>query len=195
MSTNPPPLRPQTRRALTRIWQRLQVEASEIAEQQVNASVSQIITQTGEIRPGRLPTLDGDVQGAFGAVVVVAIQGIPVSATDPTDNQVLIYDEDLGAYVPGDQAATSDLDGDVTGPQGETVVVAIQGIPVSTTDPTDEQVLAFDEGLGAYVPTTVSLVAGPTSGYWEPLTNGDPDYPELMFDVDGNVLMTWVTGP
>lgn len=31
----------------------------------------------------------------------------------------------------------------------------------------------------------------PESGYWEPLTNGDPATPELIF-LDGDVIMMWV---
>jgi hypothetical protein len=37
-------------------------------------------------------------------------------------------------------------------------------------------------GEGALTPTT----------RWEPLTNGDPDFPELLFDGNGDVLMTEV---
>ncbi len=34
---------------------------------------------------------------------------------------------------------------------------------------------------------------GPSAGgHWEPVTNGDPDNPELIF-ADGDVVMSWVT--
>lgn len=42
--------------------------------------------------------------------------------------------------------------------------------------------------LGDSIPVT----APPATTRWEPLTNGDPDAPELMFDGDGDVLMTEV---
>lgn len=44
-------------------------------------------------------TLDGDVEGAYNAATVVALQGIAVSETDPTAGQVLKYSS--GAWTPG----------------------------------------------------------------------------------------------
>lgn len=38
------------------------------------------------------------------------------------------------------------------------------------------------------VPTWSGAVTG---GHWEPVTNGDPDNPELVF-ADGDVVMSWV---
>lgn len=32
------------------------------------------------------------------------------------------------------------------------------------------------------------------SGFPEPLTNGDPDNPEIVFDGEGDVIMVWVDG-
>lgn len=36
---------------------------------------------------------------------------------------------------------------------------------------------------------TVAASVVPATTYWEPVTNGDPAYPEIMFDDDGEVLM------
>jgi hypothetical protein len=44
--------------------------------------------------------------------------------------------------------------GDVNGSLGNTTVVKIQGIPVSTTDPLDGQAVVFNAGAGEYVPAT-----------------------------------------
>jgi C1q domain len=49
--------------------------------------------------------------------------------------------------------------GDVTGQLNATVVTKLQGINVSTTDPTDDQILQFDLGTNQWVPVTVPGVS------------------------------------
>lgn len=60
-----------------------------------------------------------------------------------------IFDPSTGGVPP---SALPPLAGDVTGPPGANTVVKIQGIPVSTTDPTTGQVPTYDGT--SYVPTT-----------------------------------------
>jgi hypothetical protein len=35
--------------------------------------------------------------------------------------------------------------------------------------------------------------SGAVTGYYEPMTNGDPVTPEILFDADGDVIVAWVT--
>lgn len=60
-------------------------------------------------------------------------------AVDTLDERVTTLEE-----AESDAAVVPDLAGDVTGPIETNVVEAIQGIPVSTTDPTSGQVLTYD---------------------------------------------------
>lgn len=46
---------------------------------------------------------------------------------------------------------------------------------------------------GAWVWTIGGGSGGVSGGHWEPLTNGDPENPELVF-YDGDVVMTFVEG-
>jgi hypothetical protein len=59
----------------------------------VTSIISAIINPSSPttIAPGALPPLAGDVTGAPGANTVVKVQGIAVSATDPTTGQVLKF--------------------------------------------------------------------------------------------------------
>ncbi len=57
------------------------------------------ITDWGGLYASGTTEFAGDISGAYGAVVVDSIQGIPVSETDPTDGQVLIYTS--SAWTPG----------------------------------------------------------------------------------------------
>lgn len=76
-----------------------------------------------------------------------------------------------------------DLAGDASGPVTATVVGALRGRAVASTAPLDRQVLAWDQAAGHWTPRDAPR--------WEPVTNGDPVNPELVFD-DGDVVMELV---
>jgi len=42
---------------------------------------------------------------------------------------------------------------------------------------------------------TINASGGSATTYFEPVTNGDPDFPELLFDGDGDVIMDEVAIP
>jgi hypothetical protein len=93
----------------------------------------------GALPPSVLPDLAGDAEGPPGANVVTAIQGIPVSATDPTMDQVLAFDG--SEYVPVDPATGG----------GGLIVEEIDGTPSGA--PTTLQFpngTVSDEGSGVY---------------------------------------------
>lgn len=51
-----------------------------------------------------------------------------------------------------------------------------------------------DTGLVVGAQTLYRIIpgAGSTVGHWEPVTNGDPDNPELVF-YEGDIVVYWVT--
>jgi hypothetical protein len=163
-----------------------------------NPTDGQVLTYDsgeGHYEPRAVPDHEGDVTGPHGATVVEKIQGIAVSGTNPTDGQVLTFDAGEGHYEPrtptggGGGGEVPDHEGDVTGPHSATVVAKVQGIPFSTTNPTDGQSYVYDADLAQMVPMTP---AGVATTRWEPLTNGDPDFPELIFTAEGDVIMVEV---
>jgi hypothetical protein len=97
---------------------------------------------------------------------------------------------EMGAVMhPNGQLRTvaSRVEGDVTGVMLSTLVTAIRGILVSTTRPTDKQVLVYDAALGRLVYNAVTSLP-----HWEPVTNGDATSPEILFE-GGDVLMEEVS--
>lgn len=52
--------------------------------------------------------------------------------------------------------------------------------------------VTIDRKLGE---VTINASGGSSSTYFEPVTNGDPDFPELLFDGDGDVIMDEVDIP
>lgn len=72
------------------------------------------------------------------------------------------------------------------------------------TPPDDNDLIVGSGGLwealvGGATDDVLSIVAGVVawraledSGHWEPMTNGDPDNPEMLFDGDGDIIMVWV---
>lgn len=110
--------------------------------------------------------LTGDVIGGQGSTVLDPtsteigdriIQGINHS----TDFSVIDGDK-IGDVFFSELAGsfTSSLNGDVIGPQGNTEVVQIQGVPVASNMPSDKQVLQYDASQGSWVPANVPANAG-----------------------------------
>jgi hypothetical protein len=72
-----------------------------------------------------LPASGGDLFGSYGATTVAKIQGVAVSATAPTNGQILSYDG--SSWIPAALAPagfTGALSGDVTGTQSATAISA-----------------------------------------------------------------------
>lgn len=109
-------------------------------------------------------TLAGDVTGAVGATTVAKIRGVNVSATTPTTNQVLKFDGTNWAPAADASATAVTMAGDVTGPSGTSVVVALQGRAVAATAPSDGQAIVWDATGTTWKPATVA------SGSTSPLT-------------------------
>lgn len=81
--------------------------------------------------------------------------------------------------------AVPPLVGDVTGTVGANTVGRLLGRLLSAVVPTIGQALVWSGT--AWTPGTVV-----TGTHWEPIANGDPDDPQILFGADGDVLMTEV---
>lgn len=89
----------------------------------------------------------GDLAGSNGDQTVIGIQCIPVSATDPTNGQVLEYNGT--EYVPttvsgGGGTPSGPATGDLTDNYPDPTVAKIRNINVSTSPPADLNVLQYD---------------------------------------------------
>jgi hypothetical protein len=97
-----------------------------------------IIPPASGVDSGTL-TLTQDLGGSSTAPVVVGIQTVPVLSTTPTTGQALIYNG--SAYAPSDVVGSSDA-------------VSIRGKSVSSTAPSNGQILVFVSGSNSWVPTS-----------------------------------------
>jgi hypothetical protein len=117
------------------------------------------VQRDAEVAPGLIAWLgtgieEAAVVDADGKVQRASVAAGTVIGTVTKDGAVKL----APAGVAGGVAA-----GDVTGPLLSNTVVKLQGIPVSTADPTTNQVLAFDGA--AWAPATLSLsLAGDVTG-------------------------------
>ncbi len=96
--------------------------------------------------------------------------------------------QEMGAIVSPDGSlrnVASRAFGDVTGYLAALVVERLRGVPITEVAPEDGQTLVYDATAGELVYNTL---AGLLSTRWEPVTNGDPDSPEIVFD-GGDVVM------
>jgi hypothetical protein len=91
---------PQIRRGLETLFRDLKRHAVRTARRQAKSVIIEMASNPNS----SMPPLAGDVAGPLAANVVVAIQGIPVSTTDPLTGQTLVFDG--SRYVP---AASGDL--------------------------------------------------------------------------------------
>jgi hypothetical protein len=85
------------------------------------------------------------------------------------------------------KTVASKMAGDVVGVMLASVVQAIRGILIDPTPPTNGQGLVYDAVLDRLVYNELN-----SSTRWEPVTNGDPDDPQILFSADGDVLMSEV---
>lgn len=88
-------------------------------------------------------TATGDLYGSFPSPNVGKLRGTAISATAPTDGQVMTYATATG-WTPTTIAASGDLSGTYPAPS----VVKLRGQTVSATAPTNGQVLTWVTGTG-----------------------------------------------
>lgn len=120
---------------------------------------------TGKWEPGSVATT------AQGALADTALQptssiddlaDVDTSTTAPTDGQVLTWDQAAGKWEPGSVATSAQGALADTALQPTSSIDALADVDTSTTAPTDGQVLAWNNTLERFEPTTV--VASQTLG-------------------------------
>ena len=141
----------------------------------------------------------GDVDGYTGANTVTAIQNIGVLTTAPTMGQFLGFDgyhwtpTTLPPPVIPPAYPVGPAGGDLDGYYPNPGVGAIQGVAISTTIPTDGQLLQYSDGYHAWVPSSVSgvfVASGDLTGNSSSqVVSGIQTIPVLAgTPADGNVL-------
>lgn len=105
--------------------------------------------------------LNGDVRGGFFKNTVRRIRGVLVSATTPTNGQVLQYNSSNAQYEPTTPATTTSvtMGGDVTGSSATSTVVKLQGRDISNSAPSSTNTLSWNGSAWAPASavTTVTL--------------------------------------
>jgi hypothetical protein len=100
--------------------------------------------------------LDGDLGGTFGNPLVIGLRGTPLSSTEPQAGQVLYYNGLV--WLPYTLPAGTIpfvAGGDLSGSSLNQTVTGLQGNPISSTDPTNSQVLQWNGT--SWTPITLDL--------------------------------------
>lgn len=103
-----------------------------------------------------LTFLTGDLGGTKESVRVIGIMGNPISETPPNLGQVLRWNG--LAWEPSDASgggSTVTFAGDLSGNSSSQTVIKIQNIAISSTAPTDNQVMVYDAGTTNWKPTSL----------------------------------------
>lgn len=130
----------------------------------VNQAFDVIDTALNTLASGGSITLAGDVTGAVGTTVVAAIQGIGVSTTDPTTDQVLKYNGTAWAPATLTAVTSVTMGGDISGSSASATVAKIQGRSVASTSPSNGYVLAWNNGATQWEPTAPTVTSSVTMG-------------------------------
>lgn len=127
----------------------------------VNAALAAIDADLAAVSTGGV-TLAGDVTGMAATTVVAALQGIAVSTTDPTTDQVLKYNGTQWAPATLSAVTSVTLGGDVTGNSATATVAKLQGRTVASTSPTNGYVLTWNNGASQWEPAAAATTSSVT---------------------------------
>ena len=108
--------------------------------------------------------LAGDLSGSAALPVVNKLKGVELSATPPTNGQILTASSGSNASwqtlsIPDVSDATTSskgivqLSGDLTGSAATPRIAKLQNVNLSTTPPTNGQILQYNGGLSQWMPT------------------------------------------
>lgn len=140
-------------------------------------TVADIYAATGQVPEVRKAQADNALRHAEGVLFeTIANNGFGLLMFGG-----VIKNLDTSAFADGTQLYLSDTPGALSSTPG----TFEQGIAIVIySHATQGQLLI-------YMDTMLSAGAGP-AGHWEPVTNGDPAFPEVMFDGNGDILMNFV---
>lgn len=130
----------------------------------------------------------GDLSGALNAAKVLGVQGVPVSATAPTDGQVLKYSAASGKWSPGADAVNA---GTVTSVSASAPLSVANG--ASTPAISLGTVGAANGGTGLTASSGAKFLRGDGSGGWTTGGLSASDLPTLGGDVTGSFGANTVT--
>lgn len=108
----------------------------------------------------------GDLTGTYPNPTVTQIRGKAVANTVPANGQVLRWNNNSAQWEPANVVKRGDAaGGDLGGMYPNPTVTKLQGNPVSSTAPTDKQVLSWIYGQWTpYVPQIIGPAGGDLSG-------------------------------
>lgn len=108
-------------------------------------------------------SMGGDVTGTTAASTVVKLQGRTVASTAPADGYLLTWNNGANQWEPQVNIGGT-LYGDVTGPSSSTTVVKIQGREVTSSAPSNGNMLAWNSGTSKWELTAGTTPGGSASG-------------------------------
>lgn len=116
---------------------------------------------------GLLPTLTGDISLSGLAATVVALQGVSVATTAPTDQQYLHFNNGTSKWEP--------------------TTLTLIGKQLGNVTPTDQQVLTYDNGSGKWIAQTITVppATGGVVSKSIDYTLGSGDGGKLVVQTDG----------
>ena len=100
-------------------------------------------------------TATGDLYGSFPSPNVGKLRGTTISATSPTDGQVLTYVSGTTSWTPTTIAASGDLSGNYPAPS----VVKLRGNALAVATPTNGQVLTWVSSTSSWTPAGAPAAA------------------------------------
>ena len=106
----------------------------------------------------------GDLSGTLNSATVTALQNHAVASMAPSNGQALIWNSSVNQWQPQSVSGgggISTLAGDVSGTAGNSIVGAIQNRTISTTPPTNGQVLTWNMNSNRWEPQPLP---GPLNG-------------------------------
>jgi hypothetical protein len=128
---------------------------------------------TASALPAFTPTgaASGDLGGNYPSPSVNRIRGKAVTTTEPTNGQLISWNQTANAFVFIDPDPTGNASGDLSGQYPAPTVNRIRGREVSAAVPAAEQALIWDAPNARWTPTPIRTLQGRSVSNEEPVTD------------------------